>query len=43
MLFTLDDAMKGKDWEKVETGVKLKARALNTVLGVLRDVVNPIG
>jgi hypothetical protein len=29
----------GKDWEKVETGVELAARALNTGLEALRDVV----
>lgn len=39
MLFTLNDATEGKDWERV----KLVARALNTVLGALRDVIDPIG
>jgi hypothetical protein len=43
MLFTLDDTTESKDWEKVETGVELTASALNTVLGTLRDVINPIG
>jgi hypothetical protein len=42
-LFTFDDAVKEKDWEKVETGVELMARTLNTTLGALRDVVDPIG
>jgi hypothetical protein len=43
MLFTLDDATKGKDWERVETRVGLMARALNMALGALRDVIDPIG
>lgn len=43
MLFTLDDAVEGKDWEKVEIGVELVARALNTVLGALCDIVDLIG
>jgi hypothetical protein len=43
MLFTLNDVVEGKDWERVETGVGLTARALNTSLGALRDVVDPIG
>jgi hypothetical protein len=42
-LFTLDDAIEGKDWERVETGVGLTAHVLNTALGALRDVIDPIG
>jgi hypothetical protein len=42
-LFTLDDAAEGKDWERVETGVKLADRALNMALGALHDVFGPIG
>jgi hypothetical protein len=41
-LFTLDDATEGKDREKVETRVELTARALNTALEALHDVVDMI-
>jgi hypothetical protein len=43
MLFTLDDTTEGKHCERVEMGVELAARALNTALGALRNVINPIG
>jgi hypothetical protein len=43
MLFTLDDAIEVKDWERVNMGIELVVRALNTVLESLCDVVDPIG
>jgi hypothetical protein len=43
MLFTLDDATEGKDWERVKTIVGLTTSTLNTALGALRNVIDPIG
>jgi hypothetical protein len=43
MLFTIDDAVEGKDYEKVETGVKLAACALNMALGALYNIIDLIG
>jgi hypothetical protein len=38
-LFTLDDDAEVKNWERVNTGVKIAVRALTTALGSLRDVI----
>jgi hypothetical protein len=38
-LFTLDDDTEVKNWERVNTGVKIAVRALTTALGSLRDVI----
>jgi hypothetical protein len=42
-LFTLDDVMEVEDWERIDMGVELVARALNMALGALHDVVDLIG
>jgi hypothetical protein len=42
-LLTLDDAMEVGDWERIDMGVELAVHALNTTLGSLRDIVDPIG
>jgi hypothetical protein len=42
-LFALDDAAKAGDWASIDTGFELVVRALNTTLGSLHDVVDPIG
>jgi hypothetical protein len=42
-LFTLNDAMEVGDWERIDMGVELAVRALNTTLESLHDVVDPIG
>jgi hypothetical protein len=43
MIFTIDDAAEGKDYEKVETRVKLAAYALNMALGALHNIIDLIG
>jgi hypothetical protein len=42
-LFILDDAVETGDWERIDTGVELTVRALNTALGSLSDIIDPIG
>jgi hypothetical protein len=42
-LFTFNDAVEAREWERVDTGVELAVRALNTALGSLCDVVDPTG
>jgi hypothetical protein len=41
-LFTLDDAMEVGDWERIDMGVELAVRALNTALESLHNIVDPI-
>lgn len=43
MLFALDDAAEGKDWDSVQTGMDNVAQVLTTALGMLRNDVALVG